>query len=260
MRNSYYKRRKRNRRNQRVRVIIGAGVFVILLLLVLGMCKNQKDQSMDEVPERDPIQSMVIPTYTVTPTQTPTTEPEPTTEVCTDINTIYPYNTMSADWGSELYESGFRYYEIPDKYKEVGGCFPEVAQAYLWCLCEEREIDYYMVVALIERESWYKWDAIGDDGNSFGYMQIYKKWHIERMETEGVTDLSNPYGNIRVGLNFISEIQDKYLSNSGAHCVLMVYNMGESRAKQFWKEGTYSTTYTREILQRAEEIKQELQD
>ena len=33
-----------------------------------------------------------------------------------------------------------------------GGCFPEVVQAYLWCLCEERGINYYVVVALIERK------------------------------------------------------------------------------------------------------------
>lgn len=31
-----------------------------------------------------------------------------------------------------------------------------------------------------------------------GYMQIYEKWHTERMEAEGVTDLFNPYQNIRV--------------------------------------------------------------
>ena len=267
MNNSYYRRRKRNRRKQRVRVIIGVCGLLVLVLLVLSMCKAKEPQSTDEVPE--PTQEVITSTYTTTPTNTPTQaptmEPYPTTEAYYEAygdpnNYIYPYNTMSADWGVELYESGFKYYEIPDKYKEAGGCFPEVVQAYLWCLCEERGIDYYMVVALIERESWYKYDATGDSGNSFGYMQIYKKWHIERMETEGVTDLFNPYGNIRVGLSFIQEIQDKYLSSSGAHCVLMVYNMGESRAKQFWREGTYSTTYTREILQRAEEIKQELQD
>ena len=175
-------------------------------------------------------------------------------------NSLYPYNTMSADWGAELYESGFKYFDIPQSYKNTGGCFPEVVQAYLWSLCKERGIDYYIVVALIERESGYKWDRVGDDGNSKGYMQIYEKWHCDRMEAEGVTDLYNPYENIRVGLNYLQEIQNKYLSSSGVNCVLMVYNMGESTAKKNWSNGTYSTEYSKGIVSRAQEIEQELQD
>lgn len=177
-----------------------------------------------------------------------------------DPNNVYPYNTMSADWGADLYESGFRYYEIPQEYKDTGGCFPEVVQAYLWCLCKDRGVDYYMVLALIERESGYKWNMTGDNGNSKGYMQIYEKWHKDRMQAEGVTDLYNPYQNIRVGLSCLQEIQDKYLESSGENCVLMVYNMGETTAKKNWSKGIYSTEYSRSILSRAQEIKQELQD
>lgn len=174
-------------------------------------------------------------------------------------NYVYPYNTMSADWGSDVYEQGFRYFEIPEEYVRSGGCFPEVVQVYLWGLCKERGLDYYTVVALIERESGYKYDAAGDGGKSVGYLQIGERWHKERMEAEGVTDFYNPYGNIRVGLNFLQEISDKYLDSSGIHCVLMVYNMGESGAKDCWKQGIYSTEYTRAILARAEEIRQEIE-
>ena len=106
-------------------------------------------------------------------------------------------------------EDGFRYYEIPQEYKDAGGCFPEIVQVYLWCECKEYGVDYYTVLALIERESCYRWDKVGDNGNSKGYMQIYEKWHTERMEAEGVTDLFNPYQNIRVGLNCLREIQDR---------------------------------------------------
>jgi hypothetical protein len=170
-----------------------------------------------------------------------------------------PFNTMSADWGAELYESGFKYYQIPQEYIDKGGYFPEVVQAYLWCMCEERGLNYYMIVALIEKESGYKYDMLGDNGNSIGYMQIYQKWHEERMDAEGVTDLFNPYGNIRVGTNYLQEIYEKY-GSSGDNCVLMVYNMGEQGAKKYWKQDIYSTEYSRAILQRAQEIEQELQD
>lgn len=113
-------------------------------------------------------------------------------------------------------------------------------------------------LALIERESGYHWDKVGDNGNSKGYMQIYEKWHIERMEAEGVTDLFNPYQNIRVGLNCLREIQDKYLASSGENCVLMVYNMGESTAKKLWAKDIYSSAYSREVIARAQELRQEL--
>ena len=39
-----------------------------------------------------------------------------------------------------------------------------------------------LVVALIEKESGYKFDKVGDDGHSIGYMQIYEECHRDRME------------------------------------------------------------------------------
>jgi soluble lytic murein transglycosylase-like protein len=76
--------------------------------------------------------------------------------------------------------------------------------------------------------------------------------------TDGVTDLFNPYQNIRVGLNCLREIQDKYLASSGENCVLMVYNMGESTAKKLWAKDIYSSAYSREVITRAQELRQEL--
>lgn len=175
-------------------------------------------------------------------------------------NYIYPYNLMSADWGSEIYEAGFKYYEIPEEYKRYGGCFPEVVQAYLFSICEQYGVDYYIAVALIEKESSYRYDNVGDHGNSIGYMQIYQKWHTERMYELGITDLYNPYSNMMIGVDTLAEINNKYLESSGLNCVLMVYNMGEAGAKKLWKKGIYSSEYSRGIINRANEIKQELQE
>ena len=174
-------------------------------------------------------------------------------------NNTYPYSIMSADWGSEPYNEGYSYYTIPNKYKLNEGLFPEVAQVYLWSLCKEAGVDYYMALALIETESGYRYDAIGDRGNSKGLMQIYEKFNKDRMERLGVRDLYNPYENMRVGVDVIKEIQDRYLESSGAHCVLMVYNRGASGAKKLWDKEIYRTEYSRKILQRADEIKQEIQ-
>lgn len=264
--------RKKKKRKEAAGVRAGA-IFLLILLLVFAVFLRIKigaDASDKQAPKNEgtttpvaSITSLEQELYTADELGAVTVvEPsvEPTYQYQGDPdNLVYPFNTMSADWGAEIYEEGFKYYEIPDEYVRGGGCFPEVVQVYLWSLCKQRNIDYYMVVALIERESAYKWDAAGDGGNSLGYMQIGKRWHEDRMAEEAVADLLNPYGNIRVGLNFIQELNERYLESSGANCVLMVYNMGASQAKSWWAKGVYSTEYSRGVLVRAEEIKQELE-
>lgn len=260
-----YKRRSRRRKQLFIRRCIGIGLVLVLIVGVVMLCAvacSSNNTSKDTT--EGAVTSTPLSTETTTPTQEPTTAPEETEEPIWGYgdpnNRVYPYSIMSADWGAEVYEEGYRYYQIPRSYAMEGGMFPEVAQVYLWCICKDAGVDYYMVLALIERESGYKWDATGDSGNSKGLMQIQERWHTERMEALGVEDLYNPYSNMRVGVNYIKEIQDRYLASSGAHCVLMVYNMGASGANNLWAEGIYSTAYTKQILQRAQEIKQEIQD
>lgn len=251
---------KRNRRRKKmfIRRCMALGsvaVAVMVIILTFTKCMVQPAES---IPDPESIASVTVAPVVVT------TTPEVTDADLVDYgdpnNRIYPYSIMSADWGAEVYAQGYTYYEIPRAYKMEGGMFPEVAQVYLWCICEDAGVDYYTALALIERESGYKWDATGDNGASKGLMQIQERYHLERMEALDVDDLYNPYSNMRVGVDYLKEIQDKYLASSGAHCVLMVYNMGYSGAKECWAEGIYSTAYTRQILSRAQEIKQELQD
>lgn len=255
--------RKRAVKAQRIGVFAVTVLLVALVFVVIkiGAGALHESKGLDVVATSNPYKENAVyelKAEEIASVSTPT--PEPIQLVYDDPdNYIYPYNTMSADWGGEIYEEGFKYYKIPEEYAREGGCFPAVVQVYLWSLCKEREIDYYTVVALIERESGYKYDAAGDSGKSKGYMQIGERWHKERMAEEGVEDLYNPYGNIRVGLNFLQSLSDRYLANSGISCVLMAYNMGESTAKSFWADGVYSTDYTREILARADEIRQAIE-
>ena len=243
---------------QRLGAIVLGQVMIVALMSIFRGCGKVDDTTLPPVATESPTEAISTEELSASSVSY-SPEPEETLTYWGDPdNYVYPFNTMSTDWDGSVYDNGFKLYEIPEEYAREGGCFPEVVQVYLWCLCEQRDIDYYMVVALIERESGYKWDATGDGGNSVGYMQIGEKWHKDRMLEEAVADLLNPYGNIRVGLNFLQYLNKKYLDNSGANCVLMAYNMGESGARSLWKEGTYSTEYSRGVLKRAEEIRQEL--
>lgn len=248
--------RSRQRKQLMIKRYVGLGL--VLALLVGGIILWAEASSGKTAP-KEPVESTPLDG---TETQDPISPEEiyAPVEYEDPNNMVYPYSVMSTDWGVEVYEQGWRYYEIPSSYKMAGGMFPAVAQVYLWCICREAGVDYYTALALIERESGYRYDATGDSGNSRGLMQIQERWHKDRMEALGVEDLYNPYSNMIVGVNFLKEIQDRYLESSGDHCVLMAYNMGASGANKLWAKGIYSTTYTRQILQRAQEIKQELQD
>lgn len=256
------KGKKRRRLKTGWRITFELSIIVGAILLSTAMCRGSshyEEQTESIAP---------IVTEISVETTDPTQEPVSTIEVTEapiwreydPNNGVYPYSMMSTDWIDDIYEEGFTYYQIPYSYTIEGGMFPEVAQAYLWSICKEAGVNYYIVLALIERESGYRYYATGDSGRSKGLMQVQEQYHIERMDALGVEDLYNPYSNMRVGVNYLKEIQDNYLDSSGEHCVLMVYNMGYYGASELWAEDVYSTAYTEQILQRAEEIQQELQE
>jgi hypothetical protein len=165
------------------------------------------------------------------------------------------FDTMSADWGGE--EDGFVLYEIPEEYSRTGGYFPEKMQVYTYCVCKQYGVRYDLVVALIEKESGYKFDKVGDDGHSIGYMQIYEEYHRDRMERLNVTDLTNPYQNVLVGIDYLSELIERYGTIQDA---LAAYNYGEQGAKQhLWKNGIYVYEYNQTIMSRMKEIEEELE-
>ena len=94
----------------------------------------------------------------------------------------------------------------------------------------------------------------GDGGQSKGYMQIYEKWHTDRMQNLGCTDLMNPYQNVRVGIDFLSYLLKKY---GTIQDTLAAYNYGEKGAREYlWSNGVYVYSYNTAIIQRMKEIEE----
>lgn len=146
------------------------------------------------------------------------------------------------------------YYEVPREYAIDGGEFSDELQEFTQDLCEERKISYPLVLAMIERETGYR----NVDPNGFGstgYMQVIQKWHEDRMAKFGVADLLEPKGNITVGIDYLAELSAKY---GEVNMVLMAYNMGESRAKELWEDGIYTSDYADYIVKREAEISLEI--
>ncbi len=173
-------KRRVKRRKRRARVNIKPLILVgVIIAGVITVAMSVNLKGADKESPTEEIYITETPQAPQAENTEPVTETEQEVKLEHDLNYTYPYNTMSADWGAEVYEEGFRYYEIPQEYKDAGGCFPEIVQVYLWCECKEYGVDYYTVLALIERESGYHWDKVGDNGNSKGYMQIYEKSGID---------------------------------------------------------------------------------
>lgn len=173
--------------------------------------------------------------------------PETMTQTAESIEDKYKvFDTMSEDWGSDDLE-GFVFYDLPEKYADKG-YFPEKMQIYTRCLCKQNDVPYALVLAIIEYESGYEFDKTGDNGNSKGYMQIYEKWHTDRMQKLGCTDLMNPYQNVRVGIDFLSYLLKKY---GTIQDTLAAYNYGEKGAREYlWSNGVYVYSYNTAIMQR----------
>jgi len=92
-------------------------------------------------------------------------------------------------------------------------------------------LDSRIVKALIEEESGWLETAEGDGGNSIGLMQIQERWHRERMQRLGVTDLYDPKQNVKVGCDILAELLGKYGNYKDA---LSVYNSGNTKdGKQY---------------------------
>ncbi len=116
--------------------------------------------------------------------------------------------------------------------------------------CEETDIDMTMVFAIIEKESGYNSDAVGDGENSFGLMQIQPRWHADRMDKLGVSNLLDPYQNVEVGIDILCELSSK---EKGDYWTLMAYNGGEQMADKNAQNATV-TPYAAEVKQIQERI------
>lgn len=118
---------------------------------------------------------------------------------------------------------------------------------YIEIICQERGICPELVEAIIERESG--WDPEAVNGDCIGLMQVSEKWHQDRMERLGVTDLTDPYDNILVGVDYLAELFEQY-EDVGA--VLMKWN-GDNRLSEYLETGELYE-YAEKVLERSAEL------
>lgn len=105
---------------------------------------------------------------------------------------------------------------------------------YIEETAESYGISPQLVKAIIEVESGGDANAVGDDGNSLGLMQIQPRYHAQRLK-EGES-LLDPKVNVRAGCEILSEIMDKYGTLDE---VLTVYNAGHDTGDRSYANRVY---------------------
>lgn len=105
-----------------------------------------------------------------------------------------------------------------------------------------------LLMAMIEAES--SGNPKATNGSCKGLMQVSDKWHTDRMERLGVSDIYDPYGNILVATDYLLELFEQY--GDVGH-VLMIYN-GDSRADDYADGKCGLSGYSKKILERSEHL------
>lgn len=120
-------------------------------------------------------------------------------------------------------------------------------QEHIIQTCEDYGVDASVVLAMIDRESDFDADDIGDGGESFGLCQVQPKWHQERMERLDCDDLLDPFQNVTVAVDYLAEQIDRY--DEDVAKALTAYNQGHYNG--------VITEYAKSVLATAEELRGE---
>lgn len=128
---------------------------------------------------------------------------------------------------------------------------PEDLQEYTYYICQHCGIEFELAMAVMYTESAFDTEALSDTGD-YGLMQINEAALPELSDKLGITDITDPYQNIRGGVYLLGSYAEKYEDKA---LVLMAYNMGDYGASTLWEQGIHSTAYTEKVLKKYDEYK-----
>lgn len=141
---------------------------------------------------------------------------------------------MSLDWSSGK-DLGFVPLDVP---------LDENIQEFVFCLSYGYNVDWTLVMAMIECESGFQADVVSNTGD-YGLMQINEINHQWLSEVLGITDFLDAKQNVRAGLFILRKLFEKY--GDDTHKVLMAYNMGEYGASKLWEQEIFSNAYSEKV-------------
>ena len=121
-------------------------------------------------------------------------------------------------------------------------------QFTVFTICQNYDVAFPLVMALIEHESQFEQTARSASGDS-GYMQI-NDCNLQAFEDMGFDDIYDLEQNVTMGVSMLRYLFDRYPGDTTF--VLMAYNAGEKGAQQMKDRGITETDYSVEIMGQAE--------
>lgn len=109
---------------------------------------------------------------------------------------------------------------------------PEDLQIFMQEKCEQLDLSYEFALALMETESSFIEDAVGDGGRSIGYMQI-NRCNWERMQDDYGLDVNVAEDNVAAGLVILRELFD---INDDPYYVILCYKAGTGRGAELYEQ------------------------
>lgn len=232
-------RRRRRQRQIRRRVALVLTVAAIMTAAVTAAVTSINADAEDTPMEAIPTAEEVVkqePVQLVYETPPRAEEPEPFAQEEAE-RTEDPKAPEKIE--QALLEQGYLHEEIPLDFD---------LQCHLITVCEEYGVPYHIALGVIQAESSFTADA--SNGTCFGYMQINKSNAEWLSESIGVTDLTDPYQNIRSGVFILSDLFGDY---GDWHKALIAYNYGPSGAQEHVFSKGYTTTgYSRAVMEYAD--------
>lgn len=238
--------RRRRRLHPRARLMLAGLLLTAAVSATVVGCLSQKETA----PEEPTTQEITTQESASSPQSQQPKETQPLHDTPDTTPLDFPFNAMSMDWGGEDLD-GWWHYELPEDYTRTGGYLPDLVQIYTYCLCKQNDVPYSMVLAMIEVESGYRWDVVSTEG-AVGYLQIIPRYHAHRLPSgSGESALINPYANIRIGIEYLAELMERF---DNMNFILSAYQYGVSGAYKNAREdgGSAYSDRVQEIQDRIE--------
>lgn len=109
---------------------------------------------------------------------------------------------------------------------------PEDMQIFMQQECKELDLSYEFALALMETESSFNPDAVGDGDRSVGYMQI-NQCNWQRMADDYGLDVSDEKENVAAGLRILRELFDQ---NTDPYYVILCYKAGIGNGAKLYEQ------------------------
>lgn len=212
-------RRRRRARARMIRLVVVATAMTTMVMCASFVLGKEGAGEAAEVQVNEPEAVQSTPVLLVN-TESAVEEKKQKTAEAGELKDPEPLEDFENEKIEEaLVDQGYFVLEVPLSFDE---------QDFLHTACMESGVPYALALAVIERETQFQ-NLVGDDGASLGYMQVQERWHWDRMERLGVSDLMDPFGNFRVGCDFLAELLEKYPVQEA----LTAYNSGSPGYNQY---------------------------